>query len=415
MSDFDVPRDEMAERAVLGCALRAGHVSPEVAALITPTDLWNPHHQAVAEALWDLTIRKAPCDPAAIRSELLRRGVRGQAVDGVWLAGLLADAATNSAWHARNLRTIAVRRQVIIAATRALQHAADPSTDPYDAAASLSVVASALAERDDPHRVPLTPLSTFLAGSEDYDWLIPGLLERGDRLLITGGEGSGKSWLSHQLAVCAAAGVHPFTGARHNPLRVLRVDLENGRRHLRRSLRPIAEHAARVGRPVLTLFVESRPSGIDLTRPEDETWLRSVCATATPDLLVIGPMYRMHAADMAKEEPARHLTRVLDDLRARHGCALVVETHAPHAQGVGARALRPVGSSLFMRWPEFGYGLKVKDPTSEVMNFESWRGARDERDWPRQLVRGGPQSWPWVEFNPNANLVKDYWQEVESA
>ena len=43
------------------------------------------------------------------------------------------------------------------------------------------------------------------------DWVIPGLLERGDRLIWTGFEGLGKSVVVRQLAVCAAAGVHPFT------------------------------------------------------------------------------------------------------------------------------------------------------------------------------------------------------------
>ena len=400
MSDLAQPRDEHAERAVLGAALREGTVAPAVSALISPTDIWNPRHQALAEALWDLTVRKLPCDPVAVRAELLRRGHRGQVTDAVWLVEVMEAGLPHSAYYARLIRDIAVRRNVIITATRALQNAADPQADPYDTAASLAVHASALAEHDDPHRTPITSLTDFLSGCDDYDWLVPGLLERGDRLLITGSEGVGKSILSHMIAVCAAAGVHPFTGRHHLPLRVLRVDLENGTRHLRRSLRPMRDHAVRIGRPVQQMHVESRPSGIDLMRPADEQWLRDVCATATPDLLVIGPLYRMHVADMAKEEPARHLTHVLDDLRARHGCAVVVETHAPHAQGLGVRALRPVGSSLFMRWPEFGYGLRSDADDDHLLQLVSWRGARDERAWPSHLRRGGLGAWPFVECDP---------------
>jgi len=172
------------------------------------------------------------------------------------------------------------------------------------------------------------------------------------------------------------------------------------------------DHAARIGRPVQQMHVESRPSGIDLMRPADEQWLRDVCATATPDLLVIGPLYRMHAADMAKEEPARHLTHVLDDLRARHGCAVVVETHAPHAQGPGVRALRPVGSSLFMRWPEFGYGLRPDADDDHLLQLVSWRGARDERAWPTHLRRGGSDEWPFVEAMSYSPTVGRYWDDV---
>lgn len=136
-------------------------------------------------------------------------------------------------------------------------------------------------------------------------------------------------------------------------------------------------------------------------------WLLRICEAARPALLVVGPLYRMHATDMAKEEPARQLTRVLDSIRARHNCAIVVETHAPHAGPIGARNLRPVGSSLFLRWPEFGYGIA---PAKEdgVFDLRSWRGARDERAWPRQLAWGGPGRWPWVTYRRT-------WTEEESA
>jgi RecA-family ATPase len=40
--------------------------------------------------------------------------------------------------------------------------------------------------------------------------VIPGLLERRDRLMLTGEEGLGKSYLLRQIAVMAAAGLDPF-------------------------------------------------------------------------------------------------------------------------------------------------------------------------------------------------------------
>jgi replicative DNA helicase len=238
----------------------------------------------------------------------------------------------------------------------------------------------------------------FVAGDVSYDWLLPGLLERGDRFLITGGEGSGKSVLSRQIGVATAAGVHPFTGDRVEPRRVLLVDLENGTRHLRRALRALWDHTILIGRPISRgmLTVESRPSGVDLTQPEDRAWLRRLCEHVHPELLVIGPLYRMHAADMNAEEPARLLTRTIDEIRAAVGCAVVLETHAPHGQSGMVRNLRPVGSSLFRRWPEFGYGLRQSDDDGHVMSLVAWRGARDERDFPDRLARGGPQEWPWA-------------------
>lgn len=394
--------DAFAERAVIGSCLTAATVPDDVRALIGPADLWTPLHVEVAEAAWDLTDRALPCDPVSVRTELLRRGSRSGATDGAWLVDLTSSALPGSAaYHARTVRDLAVRRQVVVEATRALQAAENPTCDPYDVAASLGAQATVLAERDDPPRqVPVTTGQEFAAGPTDFDWLVPGLLERGDRLLITGGEGAGKSVLTRAVAVTVAAGVNVFTGARFEPQPVLLVDLENGTRHLRRAIRPLLEHAATIGRPVPErgLWIESRPSGIDLTGPEDEAWLTALCATVQPRLLVIGPLYRMHATDMAKEEPARHLTRVLDGIRDRHGCALVIETHAGHGSGMGARDLRPVGSSLFRRWSEFGLGLRPKDDDGAVMSLIAWRGGRDERDWPAELRRGGPQEWPFAPY-----------------
>jgi hypothetical protein len=401
MTDLTMPRDELAERAVIGQCLALAAVPAEVSALIGPQDVWHPAVRVVAETCWDLTARDAPCDPVAVRTELLRRGERGQAVDAVWLVELMQSGQPGAAYHARHVRDMAVRREVLVEATRAAQAAGNPGADPYEVAASLYAHAAVLAERGDPQRVePLEDVHAFAAGPTEFDWLVPGLLERGDRLLLSGGEGSGKSVATRQIAVTTAAGLNPWTGDRFDPRRVVLVDLENGTRHLRRALRPLIEHAHTIGRPVPKggLTVESRPSGIDLTRPDDEAWLTRLCAQAQPDLLVVGPLYRMHATDMAKEEPARHLTRVLDSLRARHGCALVVETHAGHGSGIGVRDLRPVGSSLFRRWPEFGYGLRPKDDEGAVMRLVAWRGARDERDWPAELRRGGPGEWPWAPY-----------------
>jgi hypothetical protein len=393
------PHDAFAERVVIGSCLAAGRVLPDIAELLSPQDFWTPTLTDTAEVLWDLTARGLPCDPVAVRTELLQRGVRSGAADGVFLVEVMQSALPTATHHARTLRDLSVRRQVIAEASRAVQQAENPTADPYDIAAQLSAQTLVLADRTTADRPPDIPSAhEFARGPIEFDWLVPDLLERGDRLMVTGGEGSGKSVLTRQTAVCVAAGLHPFTGDRIEPQRVLLVDLENGTRHLRRALRLLLAHAQQVGRPVPEqgLWVESRPSGVDLTTAEDEAWLTRICQEVQPALMVIGPLYRMHATDMAKEEPARHLTRTLDGIRARHGCSLVIETHAGHGAAGHVRDLRPVGSSLFRRWPEFGYGLRPKDGDPDAMQLIAWRGARDERRWPSELRRGTEGEWPWA-------------------
>jgi hypothetical protein len=232
-----------------------------------------------------------------------------------------------------------------------------------------------------------------------YDWIVPGLLERGDRLMLTGFEGLGKSVLTRQLAVTMAAGLHPFTFEDVEPARVLFVDCENTTSQSRRKFRQLAElsvqYQRRVGDGALRLI--HRPEGIDLTRDDDAAWLLERVTAHKPDVLFIGPFYRLHAANLNDELPARKTIAALDQARTKVGCALVMEAHAGHGEGLRGRQIRPTGSSLLLRWPEFGYGIRPADGSDgHLVDFLAWRGARDERDWPTHLVRGKAGQWPWL-------------------
>jgi len=260
-------------------------------------------------------------------------------------------------------------------------------------------------------------LIEFLAAADDpYDWIVPGLLERGDRLILTGFEGLGKSMLVRQLAVCAAAGVNPFRhDRRHDPARVLLVDCENSQSQSRRKLRPIANSAEWLNAPVGNgwMHLIHRPEGIDLTREEDAAWFLERVTAHQPDILFIGPFYRLHNANMNDEQVARRVVAVLDAGRAINNCVLITEAHAGHGEAGKSRSVRPTGSSLLLRWPEFGYGLapSVFDQPDEHGNFKrvdflAWRGPRDEREWPRHLEYGGNGEMPWRPWKPPAKEAK---------
>lgn len=242
-------------------------------------------------------------------------------------------------------------------------------------------------------KIPSVPVRCIQVAREDGLYLAT-------RALIT----THNSVLQRQLAVAAASGVHPFTHRGIPPVRVLYVDCENGPVKLRRALRPLRAVGAKAGHdPDERMFIEANPEGLDLTKPEDELWLVRTVAALQPDLLLTGPIYRLHAADPNKEEPARAVARVLDRCRAAANCALVTEAHAGHGFGQEKRPVRPTGTSLWLRWPEFGYGMRPAenyDPTNRVVEFVPWRGDREARDWPKRLAMGGV--WPWraVEETP---------------
>lgn len=254
----------------------------------------------------------------------------------------------------------------------------------------------------------------------DYDWLVPGLLERCDRVMITGKEGLGKTFLTRQFAVALAAGIHPFTFRKIRPVRVLVIDCENSKRQNRRTYRPIIDQARLDDSPLQRgqMRIIHRPDGLDLPEEEDAAWLLERVTAHVPEMLIIGPLYRLHFGNPNNEEMARKVAAALDAARMKAECAVLIETHAGHGDPSKAhRQIRPVGSSLWLRWPEFGYGLRPVDEqvdweTDDVTDcdFMAWRGARDERQWPHALsrlprdLRGKEPCWPWTDRPSDAEI-----------
>ena len=67
-------------------------------------------------------------------------------------------------------------------------------------------------------------------------------------------------------------------------------------------------------------------------------------------------------------------------------------TSPPHGSGI--REMRPFGSTIWQRWPEFGVALTPKSPKDRSeLEWGHWRGPRDVRLWPNRIQRG--QQWPW--------------------
>jgi hypothetical protein len=255
----------------------------------------------------------------------------------------------------------------------------------------------------------LTTLADLLASKDqDYDWLIPGLIERGDRFMLTGAEGGGKSTLLRQIGVAVGAGLHPFTSLPIGPLRVLLVDCENSRRQITREFHRVLAVGALAGgrkeRATQSVFVACRSEGLVLDGIHDldgdRAWLELTIEAAQPELVILGPLYKLIGGDPTEEPPSRELAKFIDSLRGSYGFAVMLEAHTPHTQK------RPYGWSGWKRWPEFGLHL---DPGGEVSR---WRGDREERHWPEQMRRGNRTEWPWVPGIPvGAPVASSAWDK----
>jgi len=167
---------------------------------------------------------------------------------------------------------------------------------------------------------------------------------------------------------------------------------------VRRKLRDMRPAAGERYQPP-GLRIEVRPQGLDVLHADDAAWLRDTVNAAKPALLVIGPSYKLVGGEAEKELPARTVTALIDRLRVEHGCAVLLEAHTPYApSGQRKRPLRPYGSSLWARWPEFGIHLDKGGLLTH------WRGVREEdRGWPAALTRG--DKWPWtVDINRHLDV-----------
>jgi hypothetical protein len=403
-----LPHDVAAEEAALGAALLSAEARATVLEQLGQDDFYRPAHRTVYAAIRLLADRGDPVDPITVNAELTRQGALADVGGAPFLHTLTAAVPTvaHAGHYAARIVELATLRRLIDAGIHIAQLGHE---DAMDAAAAVELaraifeeVAGRVLATADAAPDAALEIDDFLNEPEpDYDFVVPGLLERGDRTILTGLEGAGKSVLGRQIAVQATAGIHPFTLETISPIRVLLVDCENSRAQVKRELRPLRLRAgSQLARG--RLYVAVRPQGIDLYGDAaSAAWLEARIRRATPDLMVLGPLYKLAGGDPTSEEVARKVSSVLDDLRVRYGFALRIEAHVPHGHQGGNRPERPYGASMWLRWPEFGLHL------TQTGTLTHWRGQRDEREWPASLKRGG--EWPWT---PDRNPREVLWGRI---
>jgi hypothetical protein len=387
------------ERELCGAALD----DPRITAAIhlQPAQFDSPSLGAIWQAIRTLHERELAPTPTLILDEAQHTGIR---VDPLLLPEVIGAGVVVNADHYATEIADAYRRRGIKDTLRRAQQLLeqDVATDEVVSGLTsrLDVVTDAEQDAED-----LLNIDEFV--DQDLppeEWIIPGLFASGERAIVTGDEGAGKSMLLRQIALCAAAGLHPFTFDKFRPARVLIVDAENPKPIMVRKFKGIRDELRSRGlNPADRCWVKRYPQGMDLAQSRDRLALHNLCMLTRPDLLVIGPAYKLYigGSNTREEDLARQVTSVLDGLREEFGFALLLEHHSPHENSQnGKRFPRPIGSSLWRRWPEYGFGLTLtkNDPRQRIVEVKHWRGMRDDRPWPSELESGG--RFPWAVTNP---------------
>lgn len=375
--------------------------------LLTSAAFYKPAHGWIFDAMLTLHHQGGKVDPVTV-AEVLRREGRTQTVctkNG--LLRLLADtpASANASHYAGVLAEMAACRNAIALADAVRDAGYRMEIEQLDEllAGGMDRVLATLGSRQGPPRPPVDLLDMLGSDERPPDFIVPGLLERGDRGIISGGEGGGKTTLFRQFGVQIAAGIHPFRLDEMPPRRVVHFDFQERQPQSEREYVKLRQRVdQRVGRGFLT--VHHRRHGMNILNGGDRRWLRDGIGDAAAEVVVIGPIYRMFKAPKGAskhdEEVAEEVQLALDEISEElGGLVYLLEAHSPHGSMNDRAGWRPIGASAWIRWPEFGFGLRpLKVREGEVrsrgVGLVRFRQDRDRhRTWPGTLLYGNV--WPW--------------------
>lgn len=400
-NDGPVLFDHAAETALLEACLASKNARIESRRTMTPADFYQPSHEVIYTAMMALDRHGKNVDPVTLRAMLQAQGHPPHVMAGLEsvmvriVAGFGVPEGVTE--YASIVHQWALRRRLNDEGRGLAQRALNPAESPERIAAQAVTRLIGVRDAGAGDATARTLAEVMEQEDDEPTWVIPGLFERGDRMMLTGSEGVGKSALSRQIITMAAAGLHPFTNAVIPPIRAYVLDVENKESQVRRQTRPLLDWLRRSGadNPMDRVLVDAiYPRRINLCSDRDLSRIHQTLDAWQPDLVVLGPIYRMAPRGLNGDEEAHEFLAALDTLCER-GCALIVEAHAGHSQeGVGkqqVRALRPRGSSQLMGWPEFGLGLRGLG--HGLADLEPWRGHREARAWPGRMKRSPGNRW----------------------
>ncbi len=392
------------ERALLGACFLSMQAIRDVKDLVMASDFSSEALRATFQAVLTLYEDGIRPDPVSVAAELAKNGIEASLEELSSIQNAVPAISMAKTYAHEVVRTSQVRSaQMILAQSVESGYAWDKSGPEYVDSVLQSLERVDLAPREVTHVEEVLPLAAFLAIEDETpaQWLIPGMLRARWRAIFVAGEGVGKAVLLRQIAIFCSEGLHPFTGdPLPRPLVTLYVDGENPADAIKHQSNLSLRDRRLTGTGAA--YIWSCEAGLDLRGRRDQSKFEAAMADVRPDILCLGPLYKMFRKGRDDhEDAAAEVASFLDDIRVRYNCAVLIEHHAPKGS-LSGRELNPFGSSVWMRWPELGIKLVVEDGQIGVQGYATdltvgyFRGKRVEATWPVSLRRGGEQGPPWV-------------------
>lgn len=241
------------------------------------------------------------------------------------------------------------------------------------------------------------------------DFTIPNMLKKNERLVLTGSEGGGKSVFVYQMLTGAAFGVDTFSLERTKPARVLFIDVENNEFQAKANLDKIVPALREVAPDAQPEWRSLKRRVVDLLATKDRADIIRRVIHYSPDILYMGTAYKLTDVSDETHRSVRAIQSVVDRIRQEINCSVIVEHHAGHGHMNDRNNMRPEGSSYWLRWPDFGYGMQplVTHDRKRLMRLGAWRGDRaTDRQFPVAVKQGSVM--PWVP------VYQDEWDAIYS-
>jgi len=400
--------DEILEQLQLSSLYHASmsnSSAERVFSIVDVADFQEGKQQKLAEIIVKL-LAENKVDQMAVATE----STKVNAEFGAWFYTYVKEELYGTATYCANaVRDAANRRRLEKSLNKALNMSVDMKRD-VDEIMSTLITDLGTTQAHMTSGLSVVGFDDVFNAEDDLrPWIMPNMLRTNERMIITGPEGGGKSVLVAQMCLGAAMGVNTMSAGfdRHEPLRVLMLDVENDRLQVRNNMRKVY--------PVLKEMNDVQPNiewvdiqHIDLADPVEQQKVIKLAKERQPQLMYMGSLYRLAPEGEKVDAAFTNISRTVDRIRAETGASVLLEAHAGHGLSNDRNGMRPYGSSMWMRWPEFGFGM-VRHNQSGNIQLKNWRGHRsDDRNWPAGLRRGSVLPWQpimedeWEVLYPNS-------------
>lgn len=395
------PFDLEAEESLLGAMLLSrSAIEAARDKGVRDRDFYKPAHARIFEAVMAAYDDGRPADLTTVTAALKAQSGGDTPVKREDLSRI--QAATPASANAVHYAEIVLDRgalRALIKASGEIAELAYEGTTP--AGEVLTRAESAIRDAELPvGGPPSLDIEAWMDTTEEpLPFAIPGSLRRRERLCIVAEPGAGKTTILRQMAVQLSQGIHPWDPAPIDPLNVYKLDCENEPVGAREEMNPLLERVRGVdGYDPSRLRVDYRPEGIDVLARRDVMWLMERIAANRPDVVMLGPLYKLHNVNPNDNQDAKRVLDVLDRIRIRYSVALITETHPPAEcwsnRGSKRQPLRITGAGVWTQWPEFVGGLEPEGDGKSAYWVHVRPPRYKRREWPSRLYRDG-RRWPW--------------------